>query len=386
MEFAGWSYLGIFLGSLFLSLLLTPLALRLALRRQIMDEPGGHKGHTSPVPYLGGTAIVTAFAVAVGIGALVRPPESGRAELLVLLGLAVGLAVVGLIDDLRNLSPWLRLGVQFAAAIGVAITGAGVAITPWEPVNLAATVIWIVGITNAFNLLDNMDGLSAGVASIASAWFFVIAAANGQFLVAGLAIGLAGCALGFLRHNFHPARIYMGDAGSLFLGFMLSVIGLRLRFDAPMEVTFLVPILVLGVAIFDTTLVTVTRLLHRRSPLSGGRDHTSHRLVFIGIPVPATVALIYLGAVSVGWLALVLSQLDRDSGYLLMGWIFVVAAFVGVLLGRTPVYETSRRRRLMIQEVIEHEVEPAPNLSPERHEVPAAPRSAAGTITWHQGS
>lgn len=362
MELAGWGYLSVFLGALLLSLLLTPLALRVALRRQILDEPGGHKSHSSPVPYLGGTAIVTAFALVVGAGSLIRPPESGRNELLVILGLAVVLALMGLVDDLRNLNPWFRLAVQFGAAIGVAMTGAGVTMFEWEPLNTAATVIWVVGITNAFNLLDNMDGLSAGVASIAAGWFFVIAAINGQFLVAGLAVGLAGCALGFLRHNFHPARIYMGDAGSLFLGFMLAVIGLRLRFDGPMEVTFMVPVLVLGVAIFDTTLVTVTRLLHRRSPLSGGRDHTSHRLVFVGIPVPATVALIYAGAVSVGWLALVLSRVDRASGYLLVGWVMVVAAFLGLLLGRTPVYETSKRRRLVIQEVIEHEVEPEPHV------------------------
>jgi UDP-GlcNAc:undecaprenyl-phosphate GlcNAc-1-phosphate transferase len=359
MELAGWNYLGIFLGALLLSLLLTPLALRMALRRQIMDEPGGHKSHASPVPYLGGTAIVGAFALAVGIGSLLRPPESGRDELLIVLGLALGLAVMGLIDDLRGLSPWLRLAVQFGAGIGVATTGVGVAVFDWAPLNLALTVVWVVGITNAFNLLDNMDGLSAGVAAIASAWFFIIAAANGQFLVAGLAIGLAGCALGFLRHNFHPARIYMGDAGSLFLGFMLAVIGLRLRFDAPMEITFLVPILVLGVAIFDTTLVTVTRLSHGRSPLSGGRDHTSHRLVFVGIPVPATVALIYAGAISVGWLALIVSRVDHGTGYLLVAWVLLVAGFVGLLLGRTPVYETSRRRRLMIQEVVGHELEPS---------------------------
>lgn len=360
MELAGWSYLGIFAGALALSLLLTPLALSLALRRQILDQPGGHKSHTSPIPYLGGTAIVGAFAVAVGIGSLVRPPESGRDELLVILGLALGLAVMGLVDDLRGLNPWLRLAVQFAAGGGVAASGVGVAVFGWEPLNIALTVIWVVGITNAFNLLDNMDGLSAGVATIAAGWFFVIAVMNGQFLVAGLSIGLAGCALGFLRHNFHPARIYMGDAGSLFLGFLLSVIGLRLRFDAPQEISFLVPILVLGVAIFDTTLVSVTRLLHRKSPLSGGRDHTSHRLVFVGIPVPATVALIYTGAVSVGWLALVISRIDQGTGYLLMAWVLSVAAFLGVLLGRTPVYETSKRRRMMIQEVVEHEVEPDP--------------------------
>ena len=372
MELAGWDYLGIFTGALALSLLLTPLALRVALRRQILDQPGGHKSHVSPVPYLGGTAIVIAFALAVGAGSLVRPPESGREELLVLLGIAVGLAVMGLVDDLRGLNPWLRLAIQLAAGGGVAATGIGVAIFDVDALNVALTVVWVVGITNAFNLLDNMDGLSAGVAAIAAGWFFAIAAVNGQFLVAGLSVGLAGCALGFLRHNLPPARIYMGDAGSLFLGFLLSVIGLRLRFDAPEQISFLVPVLVLGVAIFDTTLVTITRLLHRKSPLIGGRDHTSHRLVFVGIPVRATVALIYTGAVSVGWLALVLSRVEQDTAYLLMAWVLVVAGFLGVLLGRTPVYETSKRRRMMLREVVAHEDEPAAEEPLDRTDVVAA--------------
>ena len=179
------------------------------------------------------------------------------------------------------------------------------------------TVVWVVGITNAFNLLDNMDGLSSGVAAIAAGSIFVIAASNGQFLVAALSIGLAGCALGFLRHNFHPATIYMGDAGALFLGFLLAYLGLKLRFDTPADVTFLVPIVVMGVPIFDTTLVTVTRLRARRQPVPRGRDHTSHRLVRIGLPVPAAVALIYAVGVCLGLVALVVSRVDRVSAYLL---------------------------------------------------------------------
>jgi UDP-GlcNAc:undecaprenyl-phosphate GlcNAc-1-phosphate transferase len=199
------------------------------------------------------------------------------------------------------------------------------------------------------------------VAAIAAFWFFVIAAANGQFLVAGLAVALAGCALGFLRHNFHPARIYMGDAGALFLGFMLAAIGVKLRFDGPTEVTFFVPVLVLGVAIFDTTLVTVARLIHGRSPVVGGRDHVSHRLVFVGVPVPAAVGLLYAAAVGLGWLGLVMSRVDTATGFLLMALVLTGAAFLGGLLGVVPVYETSRRRRVMIHEVARHDADLTPN-------------------------
>jgi len=212
-------------------------------------------------------------------------------------------------------------------------------------------VVWVAGITNAFNLLDNMDGLAGGVAAIAAIAFFVIAAVNGQFLVAALAIAVAGCALGFLRHNFHPATIYMGDAGSLFLGFMLAVVGILLTFQASSGATFLVPVLVLGVAIFDTTLVTAARLRHGRSPVRGGRDHISHRLVTVGIPVPAAVALIYLAAASLGWLAVVMARSDLTTGLVMAAWLAAFAAVLGFLLTRVPVYDNCRHRHLVLTEV-----------------------------------
>jgi UDP-GlcNAc:undecaprenyl-phosphate GlcNAc-1-phosphate transferase len=208
-------------------------------------------------------------------------------------------------------------------------------------------------------MLDNMDGLSAGTAAIAAFFIFVIAADGGQFLVATLAIGLAGCAVGFLRSNFHPARIYMGDAGALFLGFMLAVLAMKLKFlEAPRLVGLAVPVVLLGVPIFDTTLVTLNRLIQHRSPASGGRDHSSHRLVFVGIPVPAAVTLIYAGAISLGYLALVVSRVDSDTALILLSWIALVTVVFGVLLSQVPVYETSRRRHVMLQTVQRHESEP----------------------------
>jgi UDP-GlcNAc:undecaprenyl-phosphate/decaprenyl-phosphate GlcNAc-1-phosphate transferase len=351
-------YAGAFLASLLLAFLLTPLALRVALRKQIVDAPGDYKAQESPVPYLGGAAIVTSFALVIVAAAIFRPPVAGLDELIIIMALAVGLAIVGLLDDLLGgLNVWVRFGLQVAAALGLWAAGVSTNLGP-EPVDAVLTVLWVVGITNAFNLLDNMDGLSAGVAAIAATSFFVIAAANGQFLVALLAIALAGCAAGFLRHNFHPATIYMGDAGSLFLGFLLGVIGIKLTFAAGPPMTIFVPMLVLGIAMLDTTLVVSTRLMHRRSPLVGGRDHLSHRLVFIGIPVPAAVGLIYAGAISLGWLGLVMTRLDAGGAWLLMGLVLALALFLGILLGLVPVYETSKRRRLMLQEVVEHEAEP----------------------------
>ena len=355
MEIGAWSYAGAFAVSLALALVFTPLALRLAVSKEVLDRPGDYKVQESPVPYLGGVAIVTAFSISVLIATLLNPPPSRVGELIVLLGCAVGLSVMGLIDDLRGLPPLLRLVIQIGAALAIWATGVGVDLFEISAFDAALTVFWIVGVTNAFNLLDNMDGLSAGTAAIASGFFFILAAMNGQLLVAALSIALCGCALGFLRSNVHPARIYMGDAGSLFLGFMLAVLGVKLRFDASASITFMVPILVLGVAIFDTTLVVISRVVHKRGVLTGGRDHISHRLVFVGIPVRAAVALVYAAGISLGWLSIVMSRQDRTTGFILMGLVVALALFAGTLLGSVPVYETSKRRKLMIMEVQPHE-------------------------------
>lgn len=355
MELGAWSYVGAFVVSVGMALGLTPLALRIALKRQVLDHPGDYKAQESPVPYLGGLAIVLAFSGAILVGSLISPLPGGQRELAILLGMAILLSFVGLGDDLRGLHPLPRFVVEVGAALVVWWTGVGITLFDASLANAVLTVLWIVGITNAFNLLDNMDGLSAGIAAIASATFFVLAVLNGQTAVAGLSIALCGCALGFLRSNFHPARIYMGDAGSLFFGFMLAVIGIKLRFEAPREITFMVPVLVLGVAILDTTLVVTSRLAHRLSPFAGGRDHISHRLVFVGLPVRSAVALIYAAGVGLGWLAIVMSRLDATTGFILMGFVVAVAVFAGVMLGLVPVYEHSKRRHLMLTEVVSHE-------------------------------
>jgi len=354
-----WLYAAAFSAALAMAFGLTPVALRVALRKQVLDQPGEYKKQEQAVPYLGGLAIVCSFSIVVLVGTLLRPLATFTAQVPLMIGCALALSVVGLVDDLKGVNPLIRFALETGAAVALFYEGVGVQMFPGGgAANLAITVLWIVGITNAFNLLDNMDGLSAGVATIAALFFFLIAAINGQVLVGSLAIALAGCALGFLRHNFHPARIYMGDAGSLFLGFMLSVIGLKLEFVSPVHVTFLVPILVLGIPIFDTALVVLTRLGHKVNPFHGARDHTSHRLVFVGIPVPAAVSLIYGAAVGLGWLALCVSRVDVVTAYMLAGFVAVASVFLGTLLAHIPVYEKSRRRHMMLVEVKGHESEP----------------------------
>ena len=354
-ELGAAGYLAAFLAPLALAWVLTPLALRLALRLRALDQPGERKAQEQAVPYLGGLAIVVAFSLTVLAAGLI----AGRSQigtLALLLGTGILLSVLGLVDDLRGVSVRLRLLLEVAAGVVVVVSGSGATLlgNPW--LDGVATVAWVVLVVNAINLLDNMDGLSAGVVAIASATFFVLAATQGQFLVAALSAALAGCATGFLRHNFHPATIYMGDAGSLFLGFLLAVTATGLELEgSPKVVAFFVPLLVLGVALFDTTLVVVERLKHGRSPFAGGRDHTSHRLVFVGLPVPVAVGIIYATALALGWLALVLRQLATGPGLMLVG--FVLAAGLGLLLllRAVPVYDNSKRRRTMVRLVTEHD-------------------------------
>jgi UDP-GlcNAc:undecaprenyl-phosphate GlcNAc-1-phosphate transferase len=350
MTGAWWEYAVVFAASAVLCLVLTPVAISVAIRIGVFDRPGGHKSHLSAVPYLGGVAIVLAFSTSVIGAAVINPPETGQGELVVVMLLALGMAIVGLVDDLRDLSAVVRLVAEVLCAVQLWRMDAGITITGEQTLDLILTILWVVGITNAFNLLDNMDGLAAGQAAVCAMTLFAIASANGQFLVAALAIGLAGCAAGFLRHNFHPAGIYMGDGGALFLGFLVAYLGIKLRFEGSVSESFLIPVLACAVPILDTTLVTFSRVATGRSPFQGGQDHVSHRLVVSGLPVPVAVGLTYLASASIGVLCFVISRVDPASAWILAILIAVTLFSGGVLLAMVPVYPESRRRHFAIEE------------------------------------
>lgn len=332
-----WIYVLALCGGAAVSWTMTPIARWLAMRLDAMDFPGGYKVQESPVPYLGGLAIVLGFAVSVAIGSALLPISNVSSELAAILGVGAFLAFVGLFDDLRGLSPGLRLLLQITASVVVWNAGVRVELSGVVWLDLVVTLVWVVGITNAFNLLDNMDGLAAGVSAIGAGAYGVIAAVNGQFLVGALAAGLAGCALGFLWHNSHPARIYMGDAGSTFLGFMLAVVGVKLAFDAPQTATIGVPIVVLGVAIFDTSLVVITRVRAGVSPLTGGRDHLSHRLVALGMSVPEAVRRIYLAALILATLGVVMPWLGPVLSLGILAMVLLVGVALGVRAASWPI-------------------------------------------------
>lgn len=333
------------------SLVLTPLAIRSALRLGVLDRPAEHKSHSIPTPYLGGVAIVLAVTLSIALAAVVRGETvSTLTQLLGILAIALVMSATGLLDDLRGLPVVMRFAIQLLAGLGLWQLDVRVDLTGDPRVDLPLTVLWTVGITNALNLLDNMDGLSASTATIGSLWFGAIALINGQFLVAALAFAVAGGAAGFLRDNRPPARVYMGDAGSLFLGVMLASLGMLLDLDRGLLVTAAVPVLILTIPVLDTALVTVARIRHGISPFQGGRDHTSHRLVRVGLPVPIAVGLIALASLAHGWVALLVFRIDRTSALLLIGLTALFDLFLFALLAKVPVYDNSRGRDLFIGE------------------------------------
>ena len=187
-----------------------------------------------------------------------------------------------------------------------------------------------------------MDGLAAGVASIACASYFAIAVTDDQGFVATLAAGVIGCAVGFLRSNRYPARIYMGDGGALFLGFLVAYLGLKLKVAGDGYQTFLVPLLVCLIAILDTTVVVVSRLRSGKSPFQGGLDHTSHRLVHVGLPVPIAVGVIHLAALIAGALAFICTRVDAVSVWIVGGLAGVSALGATVFFLAIPIYAEDR--------------------------------------------
>ena len=344
-------YFAVFIGATAMSLALVPAVREFARSREIHDVPGGHKSHTAPVPYLGGVAMVIAFSLAMVLGVLLQRniTISGQQislnieslafrsdtllrELVVVIGLALVFSLMGLIDDLRGLSPRLRFVVGFVLASSLVAYGVRLASPLPDAIDVVISIVWILGVTNAFNLLDNIDGLAAGTAAVAAGAFFFIAVMNDQQNGALFAIGLAGAMLGFLRSNFHPATIYMGDAGSLFIGFLTAYLGLKMRTNVNEIPQLFAPIVVLGVAVLDTTIVVVSRVRRGVSPFTGGQDHLSHRLRRLGLSVRRAVTTLLLASVALGVLAVGLSEASAAIGYWFLGAVTVSGLMATVVL------------------------------------------------------
>src|SRR5580765_637974 len=319
-----------------LGLVITYLVRSFAIKYEFVAKPKSDRWHKRQTAMLGGVAIFAATAIAY----LLFVPLTNAS--LVVMGGSAFLFLVGLVDDIYSVRPYQKLIGQLIGAGFIVLSGLKLPLTGYEIVDIWLTVFWVIGITNAINLLDNMDGLAAGVSAIAAFSLALNFASNGLTNELLLISALIGALAGFLVFNFNPASIFMGDCGSMFIGFLLagSVLlnqsGGRSR---GIVAIVAVPVLILFVPIFDTTFVTLLRKLWGRKASQGGRDHTSHRLVALGLSERSAVLMLYGFAAIAGSLSLLVGQIGVIKSFALIGVFTIVLVIVGVYLSKVKVYE-----------------------------------------------
>jgi len=331
-----------FLIALSASLVLTVPVRALAIRVGMVDLPGPRKVHLKPIPLLGGLAMYGGVMLAI----LIAFDGAARAQSFGIVTGATLVAIVGFLDD----RGWLHHQVKLFAAMPLAaviLLASGIHAQvfsvllggrPGQWLDAALTILWVVGITASFSILDHMDGLCAGVAAMASVFFALIAYLNGQTLVTTLAAAVLGAAAGFLRWNFKPAKIFMGDGGAMFLGFLMATLALKLRLEhATTAASWLAPVLILCATIFDTTLVTISRSRRGLLPFATpGKDHSAHRLANLGLGQRGAVLAMYLAGAVCGSAAVLVTYLS-SSGAILIGALVMISMLPAVAwLERAP--------------------------------------------------
>ena len=317
----------------------------LAIRLGAMDAPNlARKTQVEPIPYLGGVAIALGVTLttlaAVYVGGNKNGENAGQLKDLALTVVlpALILGVMGLIDDLRSLSPWPRLIAQsvVGTVVALVIVNSGTTGTPFgtSTLNTAVTIFWIVGICNSINFFDNLDGAASGAVAISALGVFFIAFDRGQELVSALSIVTAGATIGFLMWNKSPAKIYMGDAGALFLGIIISVATIRLNPGIePTWKSLTIPAILLAVPLLDTCVAVFSRLARGVSPLTGGKDHLSHRLVRAGLTRPMAAIALWAASGVCAVIAVLVYKNPGTVGSLLIttfaaGWLLALVLFL----------------------------------------------------------
>lgn len=307
-----------------------------AHKKGFVAKPKSDRWHKRPTAMLGGVAI---FGTTLLVYTIFVPHTF---ESLIILAASSFLFVVGLLDDILNIKPYQKLIGQLIGAAFVVGFGLKLPITGYELIDIWITVFWLVGITNAINLLDNMDGLAAGIAAIGASSLAFGFIATGQTAEIQLAAVFIGALVGFLVFNFNPASIFMGDCGSMFVGFLLAssvLLGQTGGRSRSIFTILAVPVLILFVPIFDTTFVTVLRKLWGRKASQGGRDHTSHRLVALGLSERSAVLMIYAFAVAAGALSILVGALEITQSLALIVAFTIILSIIGVYLSKVKVYE-----------------------------------------------
>lgn len=336
-----------FLISFVLSFATTPLAKRLAYLIGAIDIPRDNRRmHKKPIPRLGGLAIIFGFMVSVLCFGV---PTRGLAATMIGAGI---IAVMGIVDDCKTLDAKLKFVIQILAAVILvyggnfkidAITNPNVfsnnvyIVFPWW-VSGILTVVWVVFITNAVNFIDGLDGLAAGVSAIMSVSLVFIAVRTGDYSVAVLGIALMGACLGFLPFNFNPARIFMGDTGSTFLGFILASMSVQGVFKSYAIISFAVPLLILGLPLFDAMFAMLRRILKGQNPMTADRGHLHHRLIDTGLSTKRSVFVLYAISGVLGLTAVLLAEKGAFVALLILG-----AVLVGILL-QTTIFSRNKNK------------------------------------------
>jgi UDP-GlcNAc:undecaprenyl-phosphate GlcNAc-1-phosphate transferase len=337
---------------------LVPASKVLAARLGVIDPPGPRKIHALPMPRMGGLAVFAGFNLAVWLGyfmlplladvgwvhhlfgpalALLEEADRVQGKLIALFAGSTLVFMVGLADDTlgKDFPIWAKAAGQAAAAVVLMSSGVLTSFMPYEWMNLVVTFLWLFGITNAFNLLDNMDGLCAGVALVASAVLLINAWSLGEFFISLLLVAFMGCLIGFLFFNFHPASVFLGDCGSLFIGYVLASLTLLERYVTHASSTLfpvLMPVMVCAVPLVDTATVMFIRIWERRPIYVGDARHLSHRLVSLGFHQRSAVLLLYLLTFSLGLGAASLTQASIGQSFLVLLQSFGFVALVLVLM------------------------------------------------------
>jgi UDP-GlcNAc:undecaprenyl-phosphate GlcNAc-1-phosphate transferase len=321
-------YFFTFVFSFILSLYLTPVIRKAALQFGIVDRPDGRlKKHKKPMPYLGGIAIYLAFLLALAFSFQFDQEVLG----LLLAGTIV--LLLGFIDDLGFLKTWVKFAGQLIAVLVLVKSGIFIKLIFLPSyVSIPLTFLWLVGMINAFNIIDVMDGLAAGVAFFASVAFFSVALLNGRIMIAIVAITLAGSLLGFIRYNFTPARIYMGDAGSMFLGLMIGALAMIGSYTEKNFLGFLAPLVILGIPIFDTIQVTVARLRKGMPFYRGSPDHYALLLRRTGLTVQGVTWLSYGAAAILGGLGILMMNLSSLNHVVMATGLVVLFGIISIIL------------------------------------------------------
>ncbi len=335
------AYILIFLTGLIISFFLTPLIRKTLIDRGFVDKPDARKIHTRAIPRLGGVAIYVGFTVALLLAYFRYPKlfDDKETNLEGLLIASTFIVIVGVVDDIKNIRPWLKLIFQIIAAGILVLFDFNVeAISnPFGPnielgiLNYPLTILWVIGVINAINLVDGLDGLASGVALIVSMTIFLIGLFLGKTYVALLSFGLTGSILGFLRHNFYPAKIFMGDSGSMFIGLVIAALGLMSSQKTAVSFAILVPFIALGYPVLDTALAIIRRAKAKKNIFTADREHIHHLLLSYGYSHQKTVIVLYIICFFFATMAFLFSTFNHSNKFI-MGVLFFVGLFTFVFV------------------------------------------------------